>query len=110
MTFNNKKGKTKYMVIGNFQEEERIISQKVKKGAVNRVKEHKMLGTWVDESGNYGINIWKKKEMVPYMMMLIKRQASPKTVGIYAVVARLKLAEIAIISSILFNVEAFPII
>ena len=44
------------------------------------------------------------------MMMLIKRQASPKKVGIYAVGARLKLAEIAIISSILFNVEAFPII
>ena len=67
-----------------------------------------MLGTWIDETGNYGINIQKKKETLSFMTSTVKRQASPSTVGIYAIEARLKLAEIAIISSILFNVEAFP--
>ena len=110
MTFNNKEGKTEYMVIGNFNEEERTVSQKVKKGVINRVKEHKMLGTWVDETGNYGINIWKKKEKLSYMIGVVKMQASPRALGIFAIGARLKLAEILVVSSILFNIEAFPVI
>ena len=109
MTFNNKRGKTEYMIIGNF-EEARTISQRVKKGVINRIKEHKMLGTWVDETGNYGVNIQKKKENLGFMLCTVKRQASPKNVGIFAIEARLKLAEIVIISSILFNVEAFPVL
>ena len=109
MIFNNKRGKTEYMVIGNF-EEVRTISQKVKKGVISRITEHKMLGTWVDETGNYGINIKKKKETLSFMISMVKRQASPRTVGIFAIEARLKLAEIVIISSILFNVEAFSIL
>ena len=108
VTFNNKRGKTEYMVVGKAKEEIRTVSKKVKKGAINRVDEHKMLGTWIDEGGCYGINIGKKKEKLPYMLSTVRRQASPKSIGVYTMEARLKLAETVILQSILVNVEGFP--
>ena len=110
MTFNNKRGKTEYMIIGKFDEEVRTVSKKVKKGFINRVNEHKMLGTWFDETGDYAINTSKRKEKIPFMVGTVKKQANPKTVGIYTVAARLNLAEIVIIKSIIYNIEAFPVI
>ena len=107
MTFNNKVGKTEYMVIGNHQEEIRTVTNEVKKGRIERVKEHKMLGTWLDESGTYGINIRKKKEKLKYMISSVKSDAHPRKIGTYAVEARLKLAEVVILPSILYNAEAF---
>ena len=104
----NKRGKTEYMIVGNFKEEKRTVTKKVKKGAIERVEEHKMLGSWIDETGSYGINTKKKKEKLPYMISTIKQRASPKTVGVYSIEARLKLAEIVIIPSILANAEGFP--
>ena len=61
MTFNNKRGKTEYLVAGNDNKNDNkneicTVSGKVKKGFIERVNEHKMLGTWIDETGNYGIN------------------------------------------------------
>ena len=44
------------------------------------------------------------------MVGTVKKQANPKTVGIYTVAARLNLAEIVIIKSIIYNIEAFPVI
>ena len=108
MTFNNKRGKTEYMVVGKFDEEIRTLSRRVKKGTISRVEEHKMLGTWIDETGEYGINTKKKKEKLPFMVSTVRRQASPKTIGIYSVEGRLKLAETVIIKSILYNAEGFP--
>ena len=108
MTFNNKRGKTEYMVVGQFNEEVRTLSRRVKKGTISRVEEHKMLGTWIDETGEYGINTKKKKEKLPFMVSTVRRQASPKTIGIYSVEGRLKLAETVIIKSILYNAEGFP--
>ena len=106
MTFSNKRGKTEYVVVGNY-EEIRTVSGRVKKGIIQKVEEHKMLGTWVDETGTYGINIGKRGEKLQYMISTVKRQASPKTVGVYSVEARLKLAEVTVIVSILNNAEAF---
>ena len=108
MTFNNKRGKTEYMVVGKFNEEIRTLSKTVKKGTISRVEEHKMLGTWIDETGDYGINTMKKKEKLPFMISTVKKQASPKSIGIYSVEGRLKLAEAVIIKSILYNAEGFP--
>ena len=110
MTFNNKHGKTEYMVIGNFDEEVRTISKTVKKGNINRVKEHKLLGTWYDETGDYGINTRKRREKLPFMIATVKRQANPKTVGKFTVDARLNLAEIVVIRSIIYNIEAYSVI
>ena len=108
MTFNNKRGKTEYLVAGNDNKNEICtVSGKVKKGFIERVNEHKMLGTWIDETGNYGINSRKKQEKLQYMISSINTKASPKNIGVYAVEARLNLAEITIIPSILYNAEAF---
>ncbi len=107
MTFNNKNGKTEYMVIGGFDEEPYTITNTVKKGRIQRVQEHKTLGTWFDETGEYGININKKKGKLQYMISTTKSEANPKNIGVYATDARLKLAEVVVIISLLHNAEAF---
>ncbi len=94
-------------VIGGFEEEPYTITNTVKNGRIQRVKEHKTLGTWIDETGDYGINIRKKKEKLKFMITTTKNEASPKNVGVYALEARLMLAEIVVIKSILYNAEAF---
>ena len=95
------------MIIGKEKEEKRIITNCVKNGKVQRATEHKMLGTWYDETGCYGININKKKENLKFMINTNKLEAHPKNVGKLAVAARLNLAEIVTIASILHHVEAF---
>ena len=84
-----------------------MISSTVKNGRIERVKEHKMLGTWFDETGEYGINIRKKKEKLQFMISTIRNQGSPAKVGKYAIETRLKLAETVVIPSLLYNAEAF---
>ena len=108
MTFNNKRGKTEYMVMGKGSDEVRTVTSTLKKGHVTRVEEHKLVGTWLDETGRYGINIEKKKEKLPYMIGSIKNHASPLKVGVYSAESRLRLAEMVIIPSILHDAEAFP--
>ena len=108
MTFNNREGKTEYMIIGKGRDEIRSVTTTVKKGHIPRVKEHKLVGSWINEEGRYGINIGKRTEKLQYMISSIKRRASPKKIGVYAVEARLRLAEVVIIPSILHNAEGFP--
>ena len=107
MTFSIKNGKTEYMVIGTTSQIESITRQ-VKSGRVDRVTEHKALGTWFDESGDYGINIKKNKEKLPFMIHTTRRESNPENVGTYAVDGRLKLAETVVIPSLIYNAEAFP--
>ena len=108
MTFNNANGKTEYLIIGNNKNENQIVTSEVKKGKIQRVKEHKMLGTWFDETGEYNASIIKKKQDLQYMISTVKHQASPRNVGVLTVKARLNLAEIVVIPSLLYNAEAFP--
>ena len=91
------------------EKEQKMITSKVKDGRIERVKEHTMLGTWfTEESGEYDVNIGKRKENLNYMIATVKNQGHPKKVGVYAVETRLKLAGIVVIPSILHHVEAFP--
>ena len=110
MTFNNKNGKTEYMVIGKKKEEVRTLCEQVKKGMISRVKEHKLLGSWFDETGDYGVNIKKKKESLNYMISTIKNQASQRNIGKYAIDGRIKLAESVVLQTVLYNIEAFQVI
>ncbi len=107
MTFNNKNTKTEYMVIGGFEEEPYTITNTVKNGRIQRVQEHKTLGSWFDETGEYGINVKKKKEKLQFMITTTKNEASPKNVGVYALDARLMLAEVVVIISLIYNAEAY---
>ena len=110
MTFNNTNQKTEYMVIAENKEEEiHTVTSKVKKGGIQRVAEHKLVGTWFGETGEYGINIRKKNEKLQFMISTTKNEAHPKNMGNLAVDARLKLAEIVVVHSILYNAEAYHI-
>ena len=77
MLFNNKREKTEYLVItGNKNRNKNgklkqqydlpIVTNTVKKGAIERVAENKLVGSWFDESGSYGINIKKRKEKLGF--------------------------------------------
>ena len=96
------------MVIGSMRSQIESVTNRVKNGEIGRVKEHKAVGTWFDESGDYDINRQKKKEKLPFMIHTTRREANPQNVGKYTVDARLKLAEIVVIPSLLYNAEAYP--
>ena len=83
-------------------------TSKVKDGRINKVKEHMLLGTWFDETGEYEINITKRGEKLNFMISTIRNQGHPKKVGHYAVESRPKLAEVIAIKSLLHSAEAFP--
>ena len=106
-TFNNKNGKTEYLIIGEFEEDMNAITSCVKRGTIQLAKEHKVLGSWFDSSGNYGINTEKRKEKLNFMIGTTKTEAHPRNVGRWAVDGRLKLAEVVVLQSILYNSEAF---
>ena len=72
MTFNNKGGKTEYLVVVQEEDEVMTLTAEVKRGKVERVAEHKMLGTWFDETGEYMINITKKKQKLQFMISTAK--------------------------------------
>ena len=80
----------------------------MKNGKINRVPEHKMLGTWIAESGKYETDINKKKTKLQYMINTVRQRTLPQKLGKYAVDAKLKLAETIIIAGLLHNAEGFP--
>ena len=80
----------------------------MKIGKINRVPEHKMLGTWIAASGKYETDINRKKTKLQYMINTVKQRTLPQKMGKYAVDAKLKLAETIIIAGLLHNAEGFP--
>ena len=107
MTFNNTNEKTEYMVIPAKGDIARSVTAKVKRGSIQRVNEHKMLGTWIDETLEYRININKRKKNLQFMISTTKTRASAKNIGKLAVEGRLKLGESVVIQSLLHNAEAY---
>ena len=107
MTFNNKDGKTEYLVIPFNEESVRTVTAEVKRGRVQRISEHKMLGTWFDETGLYSINIIKRKNHLQFMTNTTRQICSTKNMGVLAGEARLKTAEAAILPAFLYNAEGF---
>ena len=85
------------------------VTSEVKKGLIKRVHEHKMLGTWFDETGRFEINIVKRKQKLPFMIGTVKGVGCSPNVGYLAVQVRLKLGEVVILPSFLYNAEAFAV-
>ena len=109
MKFSKKSGKTEYMAIGGGKNKTiKMVTSTVKEGRIERVREHKVLGTWFDETGEYSINISKRKEKLNFMISTTKNQGNPKKVGLHAVESRLKLAQVVVVQSLLNSAEAFP--
>ena len=64
----------------------------------------------MDETGQYEINIIKRKENIPFMISTVRNHASSRTVGRLAVESRLNLLEVVIIPTILHNIEGYSTI
>ena len=107
MTFNNTNGKTEYSISHPTAKCE-IVTSNVKKGRVERVKEHKALGMWIDERGTYMINIEKNEKRVPHMIETVRVIGSTVNLGRLAIATRMKLVNTVIMPSLLYNVEVVP--
>ena len=90
------------MVVSKSKDLIKTLIEQVKNGTLERTKEHKMLGTWINEKGNYELNIKKN-----YMISIVTHQGSPRRVCVFSCQVRIKLAETMII---LYSSEAFPYI
>ena len=106
ITFNTDKGKSAYLVIHQ-KKGSGVITATVKKGEFEEVEEYKYLGVWLDKTGQYRINILKKKEKIPYMISSTKRIASTYKMGKLSTQARLKMMNIILTPSIIYNAEAY---
>ena len=106
MKFNNKNGKTEYLIVNPPKYPETITSE-VKNGKVMRAKEHKYVGHWIDEKGTYGINIEKNKERIPLMISSVAAIGNGE-MGTLAVQTRLKLLDVVIMKSLLHDIEVLP--
>ena len=104
--FNTDKGKSAYLTIHE-KKGSGVITATVEKGEFQEVEEYKYLGVWLDKTGQYKINIFKKKEKIPYMISSTKRIASTQKMGKLSTQARLKMMNSILVMSILYNVEAF---
>ena len=109
MSFSNSDGKTEYMVVVCDENEIKTVTSEVKKGPIKRVFEHKMLGTWFDGTGTFEINIVKRKQKLPFMISTVKGVGCSLNVGYLAVQVRLKLGEVVILPSFLYNAEGFAV-
>ena len=79
----------------------------MKKGEFIQVDEYKLVGSWLDKSGRFKINIVKRKERLSFMIGSTKRIANSKTMGSLSCSARLNMMDIVLIPSFLYNVEAY---
>ena len=109
LTVNTDAGKSALKVVHG-TEDNKSVTETVKRGRIKLVKEYNFLGTWVDEIAQYGVNIVKMKGKVQAMINTTKQVGSKHEVGRLAIQTRLRLYEVAIIHSVLHHVEAFPVV
>ena len=95
------------MIIQTGREKDEIIVETVKNGVVQEVTEYKYLGIWVNKDGNCMLQIEKKKEQVKGQVSALISLASYYNVGPLYVMMRLKLYELCIVPSILYNLEGW---
>ncbi len=107
VNFNTGVGKSGVLVINESGLGNGAITAKVKNGRFEEVKEHKLLGTWLDKSGRFEINIVKRKQKLRYMISSTRLIANTRTMGKLAMNARLKIMEAVLIQAFLYNSEAF---
>ena len=107
VNFNTGMGKSGVLVVNEKGIGNGAITAKVKNGRFKEVDEYKMLGTWLDKTGKFIINIIKREQKLGYMIGSTKRIANTRTMGKLAMNARLKIMETVLIPSFLYNSEAF---
>ena len=108
ITINTKRGKSALLIVnGNKKKITETVTATVKKGEFIQVDEYKLVGSWLDKSGRFKINIVKRKERLSFMIGSTKRIANSKTMGSLSCSARLNMMDIVLIPSFLYNVEAY---
>ena len=108
ITVNTKKGKSALLIVnGSRKKVIETVTATVKKGEFIQVDEYKLVGSWLDKSGRFKINIVKRKERLSFMIGSTKRIANSKTMGRLSCSARLNMMDIVLIPSFLYNVEAY---
>ncbi len=85
-----------------------MLTVAVKNGWVQRLKEYQMLGSWMNEDGNFLAAVEKMKEKIPFMALTTRQIGNTHTVGNYALTARIKLVETVCTKGLLYGSEAVP--
>ncbi len=67
-----------------------------------------MLGTWMNEEGDYRTAVEKMDKKTPLMALTTRQVGNMNTVGRYALAARLKLVDLVCIRGLLYGAEAVP--
>ena len=62
---------------------------------------------WLDEKGTYQINIDKNKDRIPTMITTVAAVGSNR-MGELAVQTRIKLINVVVMPSLLYNIEVLP--
>ena len=110
LIINTEEGKSGLLRVKGGRNDERIITTEVTRGKFKEVNEYKFLGTWIDESGTYMINVKKIKKRIPIMILTVKQMGSESAVGNMTVQTRLKLMETVVMPSVMYNIETYPTI
>ena len=109
ITFNTDHGKSAVMK-SNKKRYNNSITKEVKKGSFEEVKEYKLLGVWVDETGRYMINTKKNRKRERFMTNNVKSFANQHNMGQLAICGRLKMLDAVVMKALLHGVEAYPTI
>ena len=99
--------KTNYMIIRTGKEKDEIIVESVKNGVVQEVTEYKYLGLWINKEGNLMLHLEKKRDQIKGQTSALMSLASYHNVGPVYVKMRLKLYELCLVHSILYNLEGW---
>ena len=106
-TFNNKEGKTNYMIIKNNKKQENEIKMEVKTGIIKITERYKYLGDIYTSDGKNTEKVKGRTEKIEFMAAEVKMQGSYERVGKGDTQVRKLLIETTIIPSILANTETW---
>ena len=107
MTMNTDEGKSGVLIVKE-RKGTGTVTAEVKRGEFKEVREYKYLGSWFDQSGSFKKNILKRQQKLAYMITSTKCIANKWNMGNMSTRARLKLIETVLITSFLYNAEAYP--
>ena len=105
-----KLSKSGYVVVkgGKGNQKELELESEVKNGRLERKTETKYLGTWIDETGRYSINLQKLKPKVEMAIKKVEEMASDFRLGNLATEIRIQLYDKVINPTMLYNIQVWP--
>ena len=95
------------MVLNTGREKEEKVEERVEEGTVTKIAEYKYLGIWINEKGNCMLHIEKVEKKLNGMVIKLKGIASNYNVGSSYIRMRMKMYEVCIVPSLLYNLEAW---